>query len=474
MANEACQGAAFPFLAPGIPIGASPQRSRSRRLCHSPLCEAPWGSSGRAPWGGSGWLGFGRSATSAVVLLIALSSRSLGGEDPPAPDTSTTARFASAAELPALAELPDPFRRADGTRVATEAEWRAHRDWLRRVILHYEYGHAPPAPGNVRAEITGTREIEGGAKVVEKTLVFGPGGALRMRIELTIPTGSGPFPAIVKEESALPPQPLAAEIAARGYILCRYVRTDLDPDKNDVVGPAQAAYPEQDWATIAVWAWGASRALDHLLELPEVDRERIAVTGHSRGGKTALLAGALDERFGLVAPNGSGAGGAGSYRVLGERPETLAAITDAKRFSYWFHQRLGEFADRVDRLPFDQHFVLALVAPRPVLATEAAGDLWANPRGTQEMILATREVYRFLGAEDRVGLHVRPGEHAQSSEDWRALLDFADLSFRGKAPPEGRRFDQLPNPDAPRTFQWKSPDPPRAEAPTPPGSPVEE
>ena len=160
--------------------------------------------------------------------------------------------------------------------------------------------------------------------------------------------------------------PIDRELIERGYVLAVYNRTDLAPDQeNDPrrpPGSARLAYPQYDWATLAIWAWGGMRVLDYLETLALIDPAKIVITGHSRGGKVALLAGALDQRFALVVANGSGCGGTGSFRVQSAGSETLAAITDPKRFSYWFHPRLRTFAGQVDRLPLDQHYLRALVA----------------------------------------------------------------------------------------------------------------
>ena len=165
--------------------------------------------------------------------------------------------------------------------------------------------------------------------------------------------------------------PIDRELIKRGYVLAVYNRTDLAPDKeNDPrrpPGSARLAYPQYDWATLAIWAWGGMRVLDYLETLALIDPAKTVITGHSRGGKVALLAGALDQRFALVVANGSGCGGTGSFRVQSAGSETLAAITDPKRFSYWFHPRLRTFAGQVDRLPLDQHYLRALVAPRAAL-----------------------------------------------------------------------------------------------------------
>src|SRR5205823_14582644 len=128
------------------------------------------------------------------------------------------------------------------------------------------------------------------------------------------------------------------------------------------------------------------RVVDYLSTLDVIDKKHIAATGHSRGGKAALLAGATDERIALTAPNNSGCGGAGCYRFQADKSEDITAIL--KNFPFWFEPRFHEFIGRIDRLPIDQHTVKALVAPRALLSTEALDDLWANPKGTQQTYLA--------------------------------------------------------------------------------------
>jgi endo-1,4-beta-xylanase len=177
-----------------------------------------------------------------------------------------------------------------------------------------------------------------------------------------------------------------------------------------------------------------------LQDHPDVDPTRFIATGHSRGGKTALLAGATDERIALTAPNNSGCGGAGCLRYVAEGDEHLSRLLEI--MPRWFSPRFPAYVGREEELPFDQHSVKALVAPRALLSTEGLADQWASPRGTYLTYEAARHVYRFLGAEDNIGICYREGGHAHTLPDWETLLDFADYRLFGKT--AARKFDVNP------------------------------
>jgi hypothetical protein len=361
-------------------------------------------------------------------------------------------------ELPDIRKLPDPFLMNNGKRVKSKADWTKRRREIKAMMLYYQYGHMPPAPKNVTAKVLSSEIVyEGSATKKHVLLSMGPGKKIKVNVGIIIPKGKGPFPVILKNNSRIFNVPIAEEIVKRGYIVADYNRTDLDPDRKATVGPAQTTYPDYDWATLSVWAWGGMRVIDYLLTLDVVDKKRIAFTGHSRGGKTALLAGALDERIALVAPNGSGCGGAGCYRYEGENAESLEKITQPRRFSYWFHSRFRDFADKETKLPFDQHFLKALVAPRALISVDALGDLWANPYGTQQSHRGAKPVFDFLGAGEKLGIYYRKGGHSQNRDDWRTLVDFADKIFFRKEPADGKRFNKLPFKDAPKPFSWSAP-----------------
>jgi hypothetical protein len=362
--------------------------------------------------------------------------------------------------LPSIPGLPDPFLFSDGTRVNTPDDWQRRREEIITMLLRHQYGAMPPAPDSVRAE-TGNPEpvFDGLGTYRAVTLRVGPGDGIPVRAGLYVPSGGdGLHPVVLALEPVWDPalEPVAQEMLSRGYAFAGYALEDLDRDDADRSDGLHPLYPEHDWATLSVWAWGAMRMVDYLLTCPEIDAGRIAITGHSRRGKTALLAGALDTRIALTAPHASGAGGAGCWRFNNPDAESLDAITDPERFGYWFVPGFRAFAGREDRLPFDQHFLKALVAPRGLLCYEALGDPWANPGGTWITTRAAGEVFSFLGAADRNAAWWRPGGHAMTPDDWTALLDFADVVFFGKPP--ARDFGRNPFPVVPpESPDWARP-----------------
>ena len=354
-------------------------------------------------------------------------------------------RFPSVEDLPARAALPDPLLRAEGTRIASPESWRDHRATLLDLLLHYEYGHLPPAGAAVQATPVSMRRLDarggsgasgapgaiGAIDAIERTLRLGMGPRhdVIADLVLTLPaTTRGPLPVIVRGDLGWAPvkPEIAAMVVERGYALVEFNREQIAGD-----GPARdgvyLAYPQFDGGRIAAWAWGFHRVLDWLCVQDDFDPQRIIATGHSRGGKAALLAGATDTRIALTVPNDSGCGGAGCFRILGPGSEDLAAILD--RFPYWFHSRLRDFVGRAERLPFDQHTLKALIAPRALFTTEARGDLWANPEGTLRTHEAAQPVFDMLGASDRIAIHFREGGHEHNADDWSALLDCADAKL---------------------------------------------
>lgn len=363
--------------------------------------------------------------------------------------------FPAVDNLPVQKELPDPFLRPNGERMTSPREWKSLRERWLALVLHYEYGELPPQPHRVRAETVEEKGLSDLKAVrTEYRLHIETPVPLSTRLLLFRPRRRGRLPVIVDGDLGWgePSDKIVEEAVTRGYALAFFDRTRIAPDSAERKGIYEA-YPDYAGGRLAAWAWGYHRVIDFLLTLSHVHPKRIVVTGHSRGGKTALLAGATDERIALTAPNNSGCGGAGCYRYQAQGSETIADIL--RHFPYWFHPRFAQFVGKVERLPFDQHIVKALVAPRALLSTEALGDLWANPEGTQVTYLAAKEVYRFLKAEDRIGIWFREGGHEHSLADWQALLDFADWHLLGKPP--ARAFDGLAFPPREGLYSWRTP-----------------
>ena len=241
-----------------------------------------------------------------------------------------------------------------------------------------------------------------------------------------------------------------ADITARGYAVATAYYGEIVPDDANVDGGLKAVLMPADGekavdatGAIMAWAWGLHRMVDHLTTVREVDAKRIAVVGHSRLGKTALLAAAFDERIAVAFPSQSGTGGAAPSRSDNPQAETVKRITTA--FPHWFAPNFSRFAADTSRLPFDQNELVGLVAPRPVLFTCATGDQWANPPGQFEVLKAATPVYDLLGVgglkadgypaentliDSRLGFWVRPGKHDMSPAEWRTYMAFADKWLR--------------------------------------------
>jgi dienelactone hydrolase len=344
------------------------------------------------------------------------------------------AEFPDPADLPEREGLPDLFTFRDGSKVKTAEDWQRRREELKALALHYGYGELPPTPEKMLVSDAESKEaFDRLATLHTFTLYPSDKPDFKIHCGLWVPTGTNsPWPVIV----AIDPvwhdhvHETALKLIRRGYAFAGMVYFDIDDDKGTRTGGIYDAYPDFDGGTLAAWAWAASRLTDYLVTLDDIDAEKIAITGHSRTGKAALLAGALDERFTLVAPHSSGTGGAGALRIDGEGAETMAMITQKDRFHYWFHPRLREFVGQKDRLPFDTHFLKALVAPRGLLSLEAEDDKWANIPGTKATHKAAEKVFAWLGVLENQELWYRPGGHDMVPADWGKMLLFADWLWR--------------------------------------------
>jgi hypothetical protein len=195
-----------------------------------------------------------------------------------------------------------------------------------------------------------------------------------------------------------------AQFLAKGIGVATFNKDDLAPDFTGSEGmgvkalylkPGQSKPEEDEWGAIAAWAWGASRALDYFETDSGVDARRVAVHGVSRLGKTALWAGAADERFAMVVASCSGEGGAAIARR--NYGETIAHMSAPVRYGYQFAGNYAKYAKRVNEWPVDAHFLLALIAPRPLLLQTGNTDKWSDPYGEFLAAVAAEPVYELLG-----------------------------------------------------------------------------
>ena len=409
------------------------------------------------------------------------------------------------AKVPAYT-LPDPLTMQDGTQVSSAAQWYGQR---RPELFHlFEtemYGRAPGRPEGLHFQVLSLEDGALGGTAVRKEIriCFDASDEHYMDVLLYLPRAArGPVPVVVcanfhgntaiifdtgvsLPDSAqvaryrLYKEPFRGQDApgwpvgmllSRGYGLATFFKGDLDPEWDDSftngVQPLfyreGQTYPDPDqWGAIGAWAWGYSRVLDYLETDPAVDASRVITAGHSRLAKTALWAAVADPRFAMAFPNNSGCCGAAlSRRAFGESLETMI-----RHYHYWYCGNFAKYAGHEADLPFDQHELIALMAPRPVYVTSGSGDSWSDPKGEFLSAAEAAKVFEFLGlpglrAGDGssglplgpdgmppvweplqgglVGYHLRQGPHALTAWDWARMLDFADRWLGGTSPDAGK------------------------------------
>lgn len=390
--------------------------------------------------------------------------------------------------------LPDALLSSSGKRITTAADWnKIRRPEILKLFQEQMYGRSGGPPEKMSFELASIdrKALDGKAvrKQITATFTGANGKSATMDILLYVPAAvKGPVPVFLGlnfggnqaistdpgikitktwvanngkygvadhhaneamrgiEASRWPVE----HILERGYALATVYCGDLDPDYDDgfqngiqplFYKPGQSKPAADEWGTIGAWAWGLSRALDYLATDADVDAKRVAVLGHSRLGKAALWAGAQDERFAIVISNESGEGGAAlSRRNFGE---TITRINTS--FPHWFDENYKKYNDKPDTLPFDQHELIALIAPRPVYVASAQEDLWSDPRGEFLGVRDADAVYHLFGKKgietdempsvqkpimNTTGYHIREGKHDVTLYDWDRYMDFADKQWK--------------------------------------------
>ncbi len=323
------------------------------------------------------------------------------------------------------------------------------KEEMLEIIQRQEYGFMPGSPENIsftKTQLRNDNIFGGKGKLWEIGITCTVNGKdFTFPVSLMLPEGEGPFPFFVNInfEKNIPNFYFPAEeILDNGFAAFNlYFKDVTSDDGNFTDGLAGIFYPDgkrndTDCGKIALWAWAASRCLDYAETEPRLDMKRAAVCGHSRLGKTALVAGAFDHRFRFVHSNCSGCGGASVARGnTGEKIEDIC-----RNFPYWFCENYQKYINNEYNMPFDQHFLLACISPNFVSVASASEDDWADPTGEQLSCFAASPAFEKEGMkgfvcdrkaeigdcffEGSIGYFLRKGRHFFSREDWNKLFEF--------------------------------------------------
>lgn len=363
-------------------------------------------------------------------------------------------------------KLPEVLKTAVNKKVNNKLTWeKVRRPEILKLFEDNIYGQMPASYNSIKYSIVNSDAAAMNGKALLKQVlieVFNNNRSVQINLVLFVPNNkTKPVPAFLlinnrgKENTDAARTTKSdfwpAEILIdSGYAIAAFHVSDLAPDdKETFMNGVLQLYPTQlnadnGMRAIGAWAWGASRVMDYFEKDADIDSKKIAVVGHSRGGKASLWAAAQDPRFSICVTNCSGNTGAAlARRQFGERIKKINTS-----FPHWFNTNYKKFNDREDALPIDQHMLIALVAPRPVYATNASKDLWADPKGTFLSLKNSEKVYALYGLKSNLPLnppaineaiiqspiayHNREGEHNLTAFDWVNFIKFANYHYKNR------------------------------------------
>jgi len=328
--------------------------------------------------------------------------------------------------MPSIPFLPDPLILDEGGKnipVTSAAQWDEKRRWMKQQLEYYITGTYPQSNMDFKVKVLSEKN-EGSTTLRMVELSFGPQEQAKLTIELMIPQGKGPFPVFMAQWNH---RGWAQIAVRRGYIGCVYAASDA---KDDTEKYSEIWASEYDFTRLMRRAFGTFRAIDYLHTLPNVDKDKIALTGHSRNGKLALMAAAFDERIKAIIPSSGGSGAEVPWRYATQQydVEDIALLSAAQ--PAWLHPRLRFFIGRENKLPIDQNLFMALIAPRGLMLSTAINEGAGNPWGIEQAYGSAQKVYKFLNAEDNLAIRFRDGEHGTHAGDIEDYIDFFDYVFK--------------------------------------------
>lgn len=347
-------------------------------------------------------------------------------------------------------KLPDVLKFNNGKEVTNNEEWKARREEIKKILCEEEYGYFPKE----HVPIT--------TRILEENMNYCGGTTIFQKLELTLHMQEKDFSfpiqiAIPKQDTPcstflyidfhkeFPNKNLPVEeICDNGFAVISFCYKDVSSDDANLSDGLCQFFKYKDekrnFGKILVWAWAAMHVMDYIQANEKMDSNNVTIVGLSRLGKTALLTGAFDDRFKYTISNNSGQSGAAISR--GKKGERIKDI--CTRFPYWFCSNYAKYSEKEELQPFDQHYLMTLVAPRNLYVASASEDAWADPKSEFLCCIATNPVYELLEKkgviyedkcplpgqklhEGNIGYHLRKGTHYLSRYDWNRFMEYIKL-----------------------------------------------
>lgn len=331
----------------------------------------------------------------------------------------------------------------------TVSDFSALKEEIKTTFQREEYGFFPPEPLSVKGNVLSSEETMAGKAILEK---------INLTIELKSGAYSFPFRycypqkknnktvVLLNFRDCFPDKYLPAEeVIDDGWAVADMCYTDVTTDDNDFTNGLAALFDRREKGSagkIVLWAYAAMRIADYLETREETDMNNLAVAGHSRLGKTAIVAAAFDERFKFCHSNCSGTSGAAAFFMRTKESEPISVISSV--FPYWFAADFSKYSEKEKELPFEQYMLMALIAPRVLSVGSAAEDLWANPPAEIYSAAKASKIWELYGETpleeiakpelgriygDKATYYVRKGKHYLSRDDWQRFLSVFDRNL---------------------------------------------